>query len=65
MKRRQLFQKIPLVLSALGFYQMAHAQAPAKLVKDKAEWKKLLSTNAYLVLFEHGTERAGTSPLEC
>ena len=63
MKRRQMLKNIPLVLSALGFSRMVRAQNPAQLVKDKAEWKKLLSTNAYLVLFEHGTERAGTSPL--
>ncbi len=33
------------------------------LKKDKKEWSKLLSQNAYHVLFEHGTEPAGTSPL--
>jgi peptide-methionine (R)-S-oxide reductase len=29
----------------------------------KATWKKLLPPDAYAVLFEEGTERAGTSPL--
>jgi peptide-methionine (R)-S-oxide reductase len=33
------------------------------LVKSKEEWKKLLSNQEYNVLFEEGTERAGTSPL--
>ena len=39
------------------------ANAPAKLEKPKAEWKKLLPEDRYTVLFEEGTERAGTSPL--
>jgi peptide-methionine (R)-S-oxide reductase len=37
--------------------------APEKLEKPKAEWKKLLPADRYSVLFEEGTERAGTSPL--
>src|SRR5437867_8866725 len=37
--------------------------APEKLEKPKAEWKKLLPADRYAVLFEEGTERAGTSPL--
>jgi peptide methionine sulfoxide reductase MsrB len=31
--------------------------------KAKAEWKKLLAADAYQVLFEDGTERAGSSAL--
>ena len=34
-----------------------------KLTKDVSEWEKLLSTEAYTVLFEHGTEPPGTSAL--
>jgi peptide-methionine (R)-S-oxide reductase len=33
------------------------------LQKSKAEWKALVSPEAYDVLFREGTERAGTSPL--
>src|SRR5262245_6328193 len=40
------------------------ADAPIdKLELPRSEWKKRLSTEAYHVLFEEGTERAGTSPL--
>lgn len=34
-----------------------------RVVKTNAEWKKLLTPDQYAVLREHGTERAGTSPL--
>lgn len=34
-----------------------------KIEKSDADWRKTLSPEAYRVLREHGTERAGTSPL--
>ncbi|MBD2701834.1 peptide-methionine (R)-S-oxide reductase MsrB [Spirosoma sp. BT702] len=36
---------------------------PRRVVKSNAEWKKILTPDQYAVLREHGTERAGTSPL--
>ena len=38
-------------------------KAAMKLSKTKADWAALLPADAYRVLFEEGTERAGTSAL--
>lgn len=35
----------------------------AEIEKTKEEWKQALTPEQYRVLREHGTERAGTSPL--
>ena len=65
MKRRSYF------LAQLSVFDLFFARSPlataypsARLTKDKAEWKRLLSPAAYAVLFEHGTEPAGSSPLD-
>ena len=34
------------------------------MTRTKIDWQSLLPSDAYRVLFEHGTERAGTSPLD-
>ena len=40
------------------------AAAPAdRIVKDEAEWQRELTPEQFRVLRKHGTERAGTSPL--
>ncbi len=41
----------------------ARAAEKFPLTKSREEWKKLVSAEAFHVLFEEGTERAGSSPL--
>jgi peptide-methionine (R)-S-oxide reductase len=48
-------------LAATGLLGTARAAPPMPLKKSEQEWKKLLSPAAYDVLFEHGTERSGSS----
>jgi peptide-methionine (R)-S-oxide reductase len=45
---------------------MARAKADKtfEIVKSESEWRAQLSPEQYRVLREHGTERAGTSPLD-
>jgi peptide-methionine (R)-S-oxide reductase len=65
MTRRFFFGQFSTTLAALWASRTAFASgggAP-KLSKSKAEWKKLLTPSAYNVLFEHGTEAPGSSPL--
>jgi peptide-methionine (R)-S-oxide reductase len=40
------------------------AEQSFEVTKSDAEWKAQLSPEGYRVLREHGTERAGTSPLD-
>jgi peptide-methionine (R)-S-oxide reductase len=52
-------------LAAAGILPVRAAAATGKfpLQKSKQEWKTLVSPAAYAVLFEDGTERPGSSPL--
>ena len=57
------------LLCTLGLApKVSSAQAPAPQIEPlrlaDAEWKKRLSADAYAVLRQDGTERAGTSPLD-
>jgi peptide-methionine (R)-S-oxide reductase len=52
-------------LAAAGVLPLRAGAATGKfpLQKSKQEWKRLVSPEAYAVLFEDGTERPGSSPL--
>jgi peptide-methionine (R)-S-oxide reductase len=75
MQRRHFLQQLPLLamgllgLSACTRSETAEATPASgdrpieKLNKPLSEWQKLLPPQAYAVLFEEATERAGTSPL--
>ncbi|WP_324733755.1 peptide-methionine (R)-S-oxide reductase MsrB [Pseudomonas paeninsulae] len=65
MKRRSFIQgmallpTLPLLASHAPFSQAATV---VPLDKAHSEWRELLSPEAYAVLFEEDTERAGSSP---
>ena len=61
MNRRQLLVSISGLL--VGLPALAKENRVYPLMKPKSEWKTLLPPMSYSVLFEEGTERAGTSPL--
>lgn len=42
---------------------MTETQSKPPVHKSEDEWQRILSPEAYRVLRKHGTERAGTSPL--
>ena len=61
-----LLARSPVMLPIPGTGSLEHLEenmAAAKLKLSKDEWKKRLEPQAYKVLREEGTERAGTSPL--
>jgi peptide-methionine (R)-S-oxide reductase len=62
MNRRHILIQFAALTAILAFPACAVSAKP-KLVKSKAEWRRLLSPAAYAVLFEHDTERAGSSAL--
>lgn len=51
-------------LSLRGGKASATESGNFEVTKTEAEWKALLTPEQYYVLREHGTERAGSSPLD-
>ncbi len=62
-RRNAIFQLSTLALGIAMSTSSNSAQTFTPLTKSKADWKKLLPAGAYNVLFEEGTERPGSSPL--
>lgn len=65
MKRRQFNLRFLIGLGAAGFSgaSMARTEGFKKLDKPEKAWKSLVSEEAYEILFEEGTERPWSSPL--
>jgi peptide-methionine (R)-S-oxide reductase len=63
MNRRHWIARVSGLIAASALPFQATAASTFPLNKSRAEWKQLLPPEAYTVLFEEGTERAGSSPL--
>ncbi len=62
-RRNSIIHIAGLLTTSVLPYTLAHAAETFPLNKPQQEWKKLVSAEAYRVLFEHGTEYAGSSAL--
>jgi peptide-methionine (R)-S-oxide reductase len=63
MNRKDFLRGLAFGAGALLAGAGAWAEEIVRLVKSREEWRKLLPRDAYAVLFEEDTERAGSSPL--
>jgi len=64
MNRRSALKQLFTLAAGFGFLSTGKRAWAAPIgEKTKTEWKKILSKESYEVLFEEGTEPAGSSPL--
>ena len=61
MKRRTLLNLLSIAGLSSLLPGAAFSKTPPKVSRTPQEWKALVGDLAYAVLFEHATERAGTS----
>ncbi len=64
MEKRTLLKYLGGLLATASGAGAASAAAPFPLQKTQAQWRAIVSPAAYAVLFDDGTERAGSSPLD-
>ncbi len=71
MKRRHLLQASAATVGVIALSRILPWQStetaiatPFEIIKTEAEWKKILTPEQFYVLRKHGTERAGSSPLD-
>jgi len=65
--RRLFMRSLLATATALSLVPAAHASQKGKtfeITKSDAEWRRILTPQQYYVLREHGTEYAGSSPLD-
>jgi peptide-methionine (R)-S-oxide reductase len=72
MKKRHLLQAGAAMVGAVALSRLlswpskktAIATPPFEIAKTEAEWRKILTPKQFAVLRQHGTEPAGSSPLD-